>query len=66
VEQVGDDADAPALDLGGLGVLLRVDEFFGSVSAISSRASGSIQVVTKEAMLSSGLPSRLSSSWISW
>ena len=37
-----------------------------SVSVARSRASGSIQVVTKEARLSAGLPSRLSSSWISW
>ena len=37
-----------------------------SVSVASAWASGSIQVVTKEARLSAGLPSRLSSSWISW
>ncbi len=37
-----------------------------SVSVASCWASGSIQVVTKEARLSVGLPSRLSSSWISW
>ncbi len=37
-----------------------------SVSVASCWASGSIQVVTKEARLSAGLPSRLSSSWISW
>ena len=40
--------------------------FLASVSAASRSACGSIQLVTNEARLSAGLPSRLSSSWTSW
>ena len=36
------------------------------LSAIRSRASGSIQVVTKVARFRAGLPSRANSSWMSW
>ncbi len=41
-------------------------QFLFLVSRESASASGSIQVVTKEARLSAGLPSRLSSSRTSW
>ena len=40
--------------------------FFEEHSAISSSASGSIQVVTKVARLSRALPSSISSSWMIW
>ena len=40
-------------------------KFFDSVSVMRSLASGSIHVVTKEARLSAGLPSSISSSVIS-
>ena len=40
--------------------------FFWAHSAMSSSASGSIQVVTNVARLSRALPSSISSSWTSW
>ena len=40
--------------------------FLLSVSVAKRSAWGSIQLVTNEARLSAGLPSRLSSSWTSW
>ena len=40
--------------------------FFAKHSVISFSACGSIQVVTKVARLSRALPSRSSSSWMSW
>ena len=40
--------------------------FFSPHSAISSRACGSIHVVTKVARLRRALPSSISSSWITW
>ena len=41
-------------------------KFLEMASSIRSFASGSIQVVTKLARLSTGLPSSSSSSWMSW
>ena len=40
--------------------------FFEAHSAMSSSASGSIQVVTNVARLSRALPSSISSSWMIW
>ena len=63
VPQVADDVHAAPLELGGLRILVLVDHVLGGEhSAISSSASGSIQVVTNVARLSRALPSRMSSS----
>jgi hypothetical protein len=41
-------------------------KFLPAASATSRSASGSIHVVTNDARFSSGVPSRVSSSWMSW
>src|SRR5215216_3186537 len=61
VEELGKHPDAALLDLGGDRVLGVIDEVPVQVSSITTRASGSMKVVTKVARFRSGIPSTTSS-----